>query len=335
MAQSSAGLKRAARAAIALGAFIISLYNAVMSLARPKRYRVLTAFASLALLLRIAIPVGFMPSGITGGWYLELCPDGMPEHVMVALYGEHHAHHGAGSDNLFFECDYGNGATGAFALDCQHTDPGHCAAGQPIFIVRFDTTAHCAFVRVPGTRTSLRFSLSSQSDITYTQRSYFMRHRFTACAVMLVACATANAGLRPDNHAPITVMGDHIHEKGELMFSYRYMHMSMKDNPRQHIPDVTRRNRHYGTQSFRQSTDDAADTAGCANQDDDGHAHVGHHVRTHRPPHPHGYGELSEEGHDTHYVRRAHGHRAFGQIQDQHKRYRRHLGRRPLRPVSR
>ena len=85
------------------------------------------------MLLRVAIPVGFMPSGITGGWYLELCPDGMPEHVMVALYGEHHAHHGAGSDNLFFECDYGSGATGAFALDCQHNRPGHCAAGPAYF----------------------------------------------------------------------------------------------------------------------------------------------------------------------------------------------------------
>jgi hypothetical protein len=122
MAQSAAGLKRPARAAIALGALIISLYNAVMSPARPQRYRVLTAFASLALLLRIVIPVGFMPSGISGGWYLELCPDGMPEHVMVALYGEHHAHHGAASDNLFFECDYGNGAAGAFAFGCGHNN---------------------------------------------------------------------------------------------------------------------------------------------------------------------------------------------------------------------
>lgn len=33
---------------------------------------------------------------------------------------------------------------------------------------------------------------------------------------------------RPDGHAPISIMGDHIHHKGELMFSYRYMTMSMK-----------------------------------------------------------------------------------------------------------
>ncbi|MFD2566669.1 transporter [Pseudotenacibaculum haliotis] len=35
-------------------------------------------------------------------------------------------------------------------------------------------------------------------------------------------------GSRPDGHAPISVMGDHYHGKGELMFSYRYMYMNME-----------------------------------------------------------------------------------------------------------
>ena len=34
---------------------------------------------------------------------------------------------------------------------------------------------------------------------------------------------------RPDGHAPISVMGDHMHGKGDFMFSYRYMNMNMKD----------------------------------------------------------------------------------------------------------
>lgn len=34
---------------------------------------------------------------------------------------------------------------------------------------------------------------------------------------------------RPDGHAPISVMGDHMHGKGDWMFSYRYMYMNMKD----------------------------------------------------------------------------------------------------------
>jgi len=33
---------------------------------------------------------------------------------------------------------------------------------------------------------------------------------------------------RPDGHAPIGVMGDHTHEQGEFMFSYRFMNMSME-----------------------------------------------------------------------------------------------------------
>lgn len=34
---------------------------------------------------------------------------------------------------------------------------------------------------------------------------------------------------RPDGHAPISVMGDHMHGKGEWMFGYRYMYMNMED----------------------------------------------------------------------------------------------------------
>jgi hypothetical protein len=33
---------------------------------------------------------------------------------------------------------------------------------------------------------------------------------------------------RPDGHAPISVMGDHMHNKGEIMFSYKNMPMWMK-----------------------------------------------------------------------------------------------------------
>lgn len=33
---------------------------------------------------------------------------------------------------------------------------------------------------------------------------------------------------RPDGHAPITIMGDHMHDPGEIMLSYRYMYMNME-----------------------------------------------------------------------------------------------------------
>ncbi|MCR9278283.1 MAG: hypothetical protein NXH85_09930 [Pseudomonadaceae bacterium] len=35
---------------------------------------------------------------------------------------------------------------------------------------------------------------------------------------------------RPDDHAPIGVMADHVHERGEWMLSYRYMDMLMESN---------------------------------------------------------------------------------------------------------
>ncbi len=54
-------------------------------------------------------------------------------------------------------------------------------------------------------------------------------------AILLLATSFINAqeikwsGSRPDGHAPIAVMGDHTHSKGELMFSYRYMYMTMEN----------------------------------------------------------------------------------------------------------
>jgi len=44
------------------------------------------------------------------------------------------------------------------------------------------------------------------------------------CAENTIAQYTGN---RPDGHAPIGVMGDHTHGKGEFMLSYRYMLMDM------------------------------------------------------------------------------------------------------------
>ena len=40
---------------------------------------------------------------------------------------------------------------------------------------------------------------------------------------------SANSGQLglPDSHAPISIMADHTHTKGEIMFSYRLMKMQM------------------------------------------------------------------------------------------------------------
>lgn len=55
-----------------------------------------------------------------------------------------------------------------------------------------------------------------------------------ACTTLLLAMAAPLAAQtewtsgRPDGHAPIGVMGDHTHEAGEFMFSYRFMRMAME-----------------------------------------------------------------------------------------------------------
>ncbi len=49
--------------------------------------------------------------------------------------------------------------------------------------------------------------------------------------LILLAMATfSQAQERADLHAPIGVMGDHLHKEGEWMLSYRYMDMSMEGN---------------------------------------------------------------------------------------------------------
>ncbi|MCS3903708.1 hypothetical protein J2T55_001739 [Methylohalomonas lacus] len=45
-----------------------------------------------------------------------------------------------------------------------------------------------------------------------------------------VGWQTGNAMSRADGHAPIGVMGDHMHGAGEWMISYRFMHMDMAGN---------------------------------------------------------------------------------------------------------
>ena len=67
------------------------------------------------------------------------------------------------------------------------------------------------------------------------QRTYV----FTiVCLAIALACAAASpahaetccSAARADSHAPIGVMGDHTHDAGGFMFSYRYMLMQMDGN---------------------------------------------------------------------------------------------------------
>lgn len=53
------------------------------------------------------------------------------------------------------------------------------------------------------------------------------RRAWILAGVLLCVAPIASAS-GPAEHAPIGVMGDHTHEKGEVMLSYRYMRMGMK-----------------------------------------------------------------------------------------------------------
>ena len=60
-------------------------------------------------------------------------------------------------------------------------------------------------------------------------------HKHTICIAALTAifCSTsvcADGSVRADSHAPIGVMGDHMHHQGEWMLSYRFMQMNMDGN---------------------------------------------------------------------------------------------------------
>ncbi len=65
-----------------------------------------------------------------------------------------------------------------------------------------------------------------------------MHARIGAALVCLMLASPALAGeghddhfsRRADAHAPIGVMGDHLHAQGEWMFSYRFGHMRMRGN---------------------------------------------------------------------------------------------------------
>ncbi len=60
-----------------------------------------------------------------------------------------------------------------------------------------------------------------------------MKNLFTGVFTLFLFSISVNAQWsadRPDGHAPIQVMADHTHSKGEIMISYRYMLMNMNGN---------------------------------------------------------------------------------------------------------
>lgn len=66
----------------------------------------------------------------------------------------------------------------------------------------------------------------------FTRESPMNFQRLAACMALSLSavCASAHENPRADSHAPIGVMGDHVHKQGEWMISLRHMQMSMSGN---------------------------------------------------------------------------------------------------------
>ena len=62
----------------------------------------------------------------------------------------------------------------------------------------------------------------------FTMKSIYLLFLSTLISLNSFAHDEPWTASRPDGHAPITVMGDHMHAMGEWMVSYRYMTMDMK-----------------------------------------------------------------------------------------------------------
>jgi hypothetical protein len=75
------------------------LYLKTLMYGGQKRQLRVTLALAAALLLRAAIPAGYMPSSGEDGLWFEFCPDGVPAGFMQLLAGESApAHHGHGDD---------------------------------------------------------------------------------------------------------------------------------------------------------------------------------------------------------------------------------------------
>lgn len=86
-----------------------------------KRPRVLLLLLA-TLLLRVSIPVGYMPAAAGSGLLFELCPEGLPAAVMQALAPRYHHHHSSSDeDHASFDaerCPVGHMLSSAIAVDC-------------------------------------------------------------------------------------------------------------------------------------------------------------------------------------------------------------------------
>jgi hypothetical protein len=90
-------------------------------MSRTSQYRPALIWVFATLLLRAAIPDGYMPANPGSGLLFELCPSGVPAELMTAISGStQHHHHGTKSGDSHYDaaqCPIGHLLSAAIAVD--------------------------------------------------------------------------------------------------------------------------------------------------------------------------------------------------------------------------
>lgn len=115
---------------------------------RKSRHIALQVCVVATLLLRAAIPAGYMPAGAGNALLFEMCPSAVPADLLMAIAGSTHAHHhhGGDSDESHFnaeQCPIGQLLSVAVAVDIAYpldAAPAAMAPNGEVAISRGSTT---------------------------------------------------------------------------------------------------------------------------------------------------------------------------------------------------
>jgi len=88
-------------------------------MSQSAQHRLTFALVLTTLLVRAAIPAGYMPASLDSGLLFKLCPSGVPAELMAAITGAGH-HHETNTNGDHFDaeqCPIGQLLSAAIAVD--------------------------------------------------------------------------------------------------------------------------------------------------------------------------------------------------------------------------
>ena len=155
--------------------------------------------------------------------------------------------------------------------------------------------------KVRTMKSSLKLSTCAVSSLVLAAAAYSQSLRaddLPAAGFAIKGGGHHHGAVRANGQAPIGVMGEHLHKKGEWMLSYRFMRMNMEGNrigadavsPEQIVTTVPNLNSVVTPNGHDRR---ATILARGSDHDDHGHAHVRRHVCAHKQHHVHGHAALT------------------------------------------